>query len=221
MSIQKVNKKVKVYGYDETKQNRERLMEILRDRMTNHKAKIISPIIYNELVTLEVKKNGRIEHSANAHDDQIFSWLLALYVWYEGKDLMERFGLQKQTISCDDDETIEMGISESMSDLSSAMNIEEDEIAQEINQFINSSKSMSYNQWLEAQQRENQLADEELKRDPRTRAAWAKHNHVDINELGNNNIYTIPNKVFDSFYMDDEEQKSELQKQFDKITYLR
>ena len=221
MAIQKVTKKVKVYGYDETKQNRERLMEILRDRMTNHKAKVISPIIYNELVTLEVKKNGRIEHSVNGHDDQIFSWLLALYIWYEGKDLMERFGLQKQTISCDDDETIEMGISEEMANLSSAMNIEEDEIAADINKFFDSSKSMSYRQWQEQQQRENLLADEELKRNPRTREAWAKHNHVDPKELGDNTIYTIPNKVFDSFYLGEEEPKSELQKQFDKITYLR
>ena len=140
LSIQKVSKKVKVYGYDETKQNREKLMEILRDRMQSHKAKIISPIIYNELVTLEVKKNGRIEHSTNGHDDQIFSWLLALYVWYEGKDLMERFGLQKQTITCDDDETIELGISENMSDLTAAMSIDEDEIAMDTDKFFKESK---------------------------------------------------------------------------------
>ena len=100
MSIQKITKKVKVYGFDETKASRELLMGILRDRMDNHKAKFISPIIYNELCTLEVKKNGRIEHASNAHDDQIFSYLLALYIWYEGKDLMERFGLQKQGSAC-------------------------------------------------------------------------------------------------------------------------
>lgn len=56
MSIQKITKKVKVYGFDETKASRELLMGILRDRMDNHKAKFISPIIYNELCTLEVKK---------------------------------------------------------------------------------------------------------------------------------------------------------------------
>lgn len=221
LSIQKVSKKVKVYGYDETKQNREKLMEILRDRMQSHKAKIISPIIYNELVTLEVKKNGRIEHSTNGHDDQIFSWLLALYVWYEGKDLMERFGLQKQTITCDDDETIELGISENMSDLTAAMSIDEDEIAMDTDKFFKESKSISYNQWLEQQQKENRLADEELKRDPRTRQAWANHNHIDSNELGDGQVYTIPNKVFDSFYMGEEEPVSELQQAFDKITDLR
>ena len=165
LSIQKVSKKVKVYGYDETKQNREKLMEILRDRMQSHKAKIISPIIYNELVTLEVKKNGRIEHSTNGHDDQIFSWLLALYVWYEGKDLMERFGLQKQTITCDDDETIELGISENMSDLTAAMSIDEDEIAMDTDKFFKESKSISYNQWLKKKQKELFILTDKLQKD--------------------------------------------------------
>lgn len=55
-TVQRVTKKVKVYGFDETKQSRELLMGILRDRMENHKAKFISPIIYNELCTLEVKR---------------------------------------------------------------------------------------------------------------------------------------------------------------------
>ena len=70
--MQKVTRKVREYGFTETKASRELLMGILRDRMDNHKAKFISPIIYSELCTLEVKKNGRIEHSSNAHDDQIF-----------------------------------------------------------------------------------------------------------------------------------------------------
>ena len=83
--------KTKVFGLDETKQTRDLLMEILRDRMDNHKAKFISPIIFNELTTLEVKKNGRIEHSANAHDDQIFSYLLALGPEYQREKETEKY----------------------------------------------------------------------------------------------------------------------------------
>ena len=45
---------VKVYGSDNTKENRKRLMEILSERMRYHKDKFNSEIIYNELTQLEV-----------------------------------------------------------------------------------------------------------------------------------------------------------------------
>lgn len=104
----KKSQKVKVYGLDNTRDTRELLMEILRDRMRLHKDKFVSPILYKELKTLEVKKNGRIEHVSTGHDDQVFSYLMALYVWCYGKDLMERWGLQKGTLKTDED--LEEGI---------------------------------------------------------------------------------------------------------------
>lgn len=214
-----MTKKVKVYGFDETKTSRELLMGILRDRMDNHKAKFISPIIYSELCTLEVKKNGRIEHSNNAHDDQIFSYLLALYMWYEGKDLMERYGLQKGTISTDEDLTVEMGLGENLEDISSEMAIEDDEILVDTKEFIKSSQSKSYNEWLKEQQEENMKADEQLRTDPRTRKAWYAHNHLEDDGAGVG-IYKIPDNVFNSFY-DEEKPKSKLQEEFDSINELR
>lgn len=218
MTVNKHKERVKIYGFDETKANRELLMEILRDRMDNHKAKFISPIIYNELCTLEVKKNGRIEHSTTAHDDQVFSYLLALYIWYEGKDLMERFGLQKSTISTDEDQTVERFIEDNLTDISADMKIDGDPIAEQNKEFF-SKKSMSYMAWLETQQRENFKADEMLRNDPRSRDAWYKHNH--IADDGNNTVglVTIPDDVF---RMDMEGAiKSDIQRQFDAITELR
>ena len=47
-AVQKRKQKVKVYGFDETKNSRNLLMEILRDRMDNHKARFIANIIYEE-----------------------------------------------------------------------------------------------------------------------------------------------------------------------------
>ena len=91
----KKTQKQRVYGFDETKSSRELLMEILRDRMENYKSKFISPIIYGELTTLETKKNGRIEHSDNAHDDQIFSYLMALYVCMKEKTLWKHLVWKK------------------------------------------------------------------------------------------------------------------------------
>lgn len=73
--IVRKTQKMKVYGSDSTHNDRDALMEILRERVAYHKDKIISKTIYDELCGLQVKKNGRIEHSDNTHDDQVFSWL--------------------------------------------------------------------------------------------------------------------------------------------------
>ena len=79
---QKVRKKV--YGTNSDHRVRQILIDILLERVENHKDKIISPIIYEELLGMEIKRNGKVEHSNSTHDDQVFSMLLALYVWYEG-----------------------------------------------------------------------------------------------------------------------------------------
>ena len=217
--VQKMTRKVKVYGFDETKRSRELLMGILRDRMDNHKAKFISPILYNELCTLEVKKNGKIEHSANAHDDQIFSYLMALYIWYEGEDLMERYGLQKSVLHTDDDESVEMGISENLEDIAKNMEVEEDPEIEKINQFFASAKSVSYSDWMQQQQAENLRADEEIRNNPRFRKAWYAQNHVGDDNMQANVLFTIPNSMF---MMDEEETpKSDIQRAFDSITDIR
>jgi hypothetical protein len=95
--------RVKEYGLNSTMQVRKLLIDILIERVENHKDKIISPIIYNELLGMEIKRNGKVEHSASTHDDQIFSMLMALYVWYEGTNLAERYGIRKASIKTDDD----------------------------------------------------------------------------------------------------------------------
>ena len=95
--------RTKVYGLTSTKAIRQLLIDILLERVENHKDKIISPIIYNELLGMEIKRNGKIEHSASTHDDQVFSMLMALYMWYEGTNMAERFGLRKTSIKTDDE----------------------------------------------------------------------------------------------------------------------
>ena len=95
--------RTKVYGLTSTKSIRQLLIDILLERVENHKDKIISPIIYNELLGMEIKRNGKIEHSASTHDDQVFSMLMALYMWYEGVNMGERFGMKKTSIKTDED----------------------------------------------------------------------------------------------------------------------
>ena len=69
--------RTKVYGLNSTKSVRQELIDILIDRAENHKDKFISPIIYNEMLGMEIKKNGKVEHSNSTHDDQVFSMLMA------------------------------------------------------------------------------------------------------------------------------------------------
>ena len=109
---EKVKRKVRVYGLDSTKDVRERLIEILYERVRYHKDKFIAKILLDEMRSMQVKKNGKIEHSDQTHDDQVFSYLLALYVWYDGQDLMDNWRIQKTTIRTDEEDIDEESIIE-------------------------------------------------------------------------------------------------------------
>ena len=224
--IQKLTKKVKVYGFDETKASREGLMEILRDRMDNHKGKFISPIIYDELKTLEVKKNGRIEHANNAHDDQVFSYLLALYVWYEGKNLMENFGLQKGSIYSDEEESSEYSIHEDYETISGeidrAVTDEENIVESQLN-YLKSDRSILYEEWLEQSRKEDEEALKMLLKNKIARKAYMKKYNMSEDEIDDGSLFfTIPNDIFDDIYSDGmNRMENSLQKQFDSIQDIR
>ena len=102
----KKSQKVRVYGLDSTRDIRARLIEILQERVRYHKDKFVAPIILDEMKHMVVKKSGKVEHSDNSHDDQVFSYLMALYVWYDGKNLAENFHIIKNTIKTDTEEEL-------------------------------------------------------------------------------------------------------------------
>ena len=150
--------KTKIYGLDSTGKVREMLMEILRQRMELHKDKFISPIIYNELETLEVKKNGRIEHTSTGHDDQIFSYLMALYVWYEGKDIMERWGVEKHVLKTDQDlDEAVVQIEDKYADLELDVDAETNEMVQQQLNAVQD-KSVLYHEWVERERQKDDMA---------------------------------------------------------------
>ena len=213
----------KCFGFDETRDSRQLLMEILKERMEKHKAKFISPIIFDELTTLEVKRNGRIEHADNAHDDQIFSYLLALYVWYEGKNLMQNFGLDKGTLYTDDADEEYLGLDETYRDIVNEIEMEEDEDLQQQLNFLSSDKSVSFKQWQDQEFLKDQEALNNLLKNKVTRRAYARQNHVEEESLNNEHSFTtLPNSVF--YMMDTDENqdtRSNLQKEFDSIIDLR
>lgn len=109
MTSHGVNKRkalVKRYGLNTNAEIRSRLIEILYERVNYHKDKFICPTLYEEMSGMQVKRNGKVEHSDHTHDDQVFSYLMALYVWYEGRNIMENWNIMKNTIRTDTDEEL-------------------------------------------------------------------------------------------------------------------
>ena len=153
----KRKQKVKVYGFDNTPKSRELLMEILKERMEYHKDKFVSKQIYEELIGLEYKKNGRIDHSSNTHDDQIFSYLLALYVWYYGVDIRERYGIQKNNLVTDQDSIDEVvTFEEKKESILDDMGLIDTPIDTQLKE-MHKAKGMLYHEW-EAKEKEKDEA---------------------------------------------------------------
>ena len=198
----KRTQKCKVYGFDETKNSRDLLMQILRERVDNHKSKFLSPKILAELRTLEYKKNGRIEHTSQGHDDQIFSYLMAMYVWYEGKELTERFGLQKVTIHTDDDDDDRIDIDNNYTDISESIN-ENSDMVQEQLEILNSNKAIMYDEWRAQEKAKDQEALNRLLHTKVGQQAWIEKYHIDPDDLPTiGQAFSIPQDVFDDYYDD-------------------
>lgn len=69
--MNKNHRRVRVYGLDSTKNVRARLIEILMERVMYHKDKFIAPILHEEMKAMQVKKNGKVEHSDQSHDEAL------------------------------------------------------------------------------------------------------------------------------------------------------
>lgn len=207
--IKRPTQLVKEYGTTSNHKTRERLIEILHERVNYHKDKFVAPILHSELVTLEVKKNGRTEHSSNAHDDQLFSYLWALYVWYDGQEVMTRFGLKKTELETDQENLksfITYEDAYKTIQIPTTVNTEVDDIVNQQMEVINSNKSMSFKEFENKQSEENEKALQEVLKNPRSREAYLKQNHLDpeqFNENYNQGLYTISNEFFQNLYNDD------------------
>lgn len=198
----KKTQKVKVYGLDSTKSIRDLLMEILRERMEYHKDKFVSPIIYQELEGLEIKKGDRIEHSANSHDDQIFSWLMALYIWYYGKDLADKFGLMKSTIKTDQelDEAV-LNIEEKYSNILEEISILDNTEIKDQLDILSETPIIMFNDWEKSEMEKDNESLQRLLSTKVGREAYAKDFHRNITDV-ESGITTIPLSVFNDYYKD-------------------
>lgn len=209
-NISKYKEKRRVFGFNNTGSSRETLMEILRQRMLYHKDKFISPRILQELKTLEVKPSGRIDHSTNGHDDQIFSYLLAMYVWCYGENLAQIWNVNRGSIKTDEDLTeciTQVGGVGGYADITQELiSIENENDQAHVSQQLSAIKdnTMSHNQWKNKVAQEDQSALMELlKNNEAARNAYASKYNKPIEEVNmeyKNNNYTISNKVFEDFY---------------------
>lgn len=83
----KETKEVRVYGIDTTVKSREFMVkEILNMIVDERPELIISENIFNEIKTLERKKNGKIEHKDGTHDDCLMSYLIGMYMILYGNN---------------------------------------------------------------------------------------------------------------------------------------
>lgn len=207
-NIIRKTQKTKVYGLDSSKNVRELLIQILRERMTYHKDKFISKLIYEELIGLEVKRNGKIEHSNTTHDDLIFSYLMALYVWYEGKNLRETFGIEKGSIKTEDDidETL-FGFDENIGNISEEILELDSSTHSELHQqlkVLDKAKGILFNDWLKQEEKKDQEALDKFLSTRLGRETYSRQYNIPIEELQQPNR-NIPDSVYLGFNDDPEE----------------
>lgn len=208
--IVRKKQKTKVYGLDSSKSKRDLLIQILRERMENHKDKFVSPVIYDELKKMEVKRSGKVEHSDNSHDDQVFSYLMAMYVWYEGKDLKERFGIEKTTIKTDEDiDEVVTGIDEAdqtgiVTEIENIQSSNED-IDKTI-KALQAGAGIMFSEFMKREREFDQQSFQLLLQNPAAKASYAQaHNMTEeeVDAIYGNSKKAIPDSVLTDFYKND------------------
>lgn len=205
-AIHRRTQKTKVYGSDSSKSERESLIEILRDRVEYHKDKIISPTIYEELCGMEVKKNGKVEHSSNTHDDQVFSWLWALYVYYHGSDLMNNWGITKRVLRTDADlEEAVTTIQEDKSNTVEAIDLpveNEEEIEEQLKTIKSAAGQKLYEQWMQEEHAKDEAAMQRILSDAGVRKSLGERYGMLMGQAESQVVTTIPTEVFLDFNTD-------------------
>ena len=206
----KKSQRVRVYGLDSTRDIRARLIEILQERVRYHKDKFVAPIILDEMKHMVVKKSGKVEHSDNSHDDQVFSYLMALYVWYDGKNLAENFHIMKNTIKTDtEEELLDNEIDDNLENVESVDNIdgygfndESNEILEAL-EFVESnskfitSEDLKIDQYYEIIKGRNNIfnKNEQLRQKIAEETGLDESNFLDRTSFGQNTVQ-LPTSLF-------------------------
>ena len=208
-SVRRRTRRVKVYGATSSHTKRNQLIELLHQRVQHHRDKFNTKEIYDELCTMVVKPNGKTEHADDAHDDLVFSYLWALYVFYHGEELATRYHLMKTEIYTDDhyDETSYSLEEEYMEgkDIDPSV-FRTDDVTSEIIdsqiEIFNKTKTITFEDLYKRQLNDDAKALNNIKKTPYGREAISKAYHIPLdhlekeNKLGYVNILDDINKDF-------------------------
>lgn len=195
----------KVYGVDNSKDVRERLMDLLTDRVRDHYDKFISPILLEELKNLELKKTGRIDHSANSHDDGLFSYLYSIYPLYYGKNVRENWHIDIPTLRTADDEAQEIfqdyTATESIGIVKDIENLDNDDMIKD--QLSKLDKTKLYQQFLAEQKAENDRAMDEILKTQAGRDAYARQYNINKDQMGVDESSYDMLSIINNFYSEE------------------
>ena len=214
--IVRKTRKTKVYGLHSTKDVRDNLIELLNERMRHHKDKFISPTLYQELRGLEIKKNGKCEHSDLTHDDQIFSYLMAMYVWYEGKNLRENFGIQKMGIKTEDsvDDIVELEGAEDVGDITEQITYltkeGNDKFEMQLGE-MQKAKGLLFSEFVNKQRAEEEERLKALLQNPAIKKAYADQYGVDPETITTQDgVFGMQEQLPSSLFLDFNKPQEEL-----------
>ena len=155
---------------------------------------------------MEIKKNGKVEHSINSHDDGIFSWLWALYMYYSGSDLKTNWGIERRVLKTDADlEEAVFGIDDNKEDIIQDIDLIEDEQVEEQLKTIKATSAVLYEDWVKSEHEKDEQAMQKILATKLGRMAYQQKYNAVLTE-DQTRITTIPDEVFNPAYgLDDDE----------------
>ena len=99
-----VNKK---YGTFLSKKVRDAMIQLLFKHINECKELLTTAYLVDDICKLVRTSTGRIEAAQNAHDDSLFSYLHAIYLYYTG-DNLSTFGIDNSFLNTVDDPNLEV-----------------------------------------------------------------------------------------------------------------
>lgn len=221
--------KVKVYGFDSSKNARAELYDLVNDRVSYHKDKVIDPRIHEELCALRMDVKGRIDHPVGGHDDLVIAWALALFVLYRGGDIANEFGITRHQYKTDADLDEEIyDIQRDAEVISDKLEIVENDAQTEdqISYLKSGAGSTSFDEWAKAEFAKEQEAMRKILSTKDGREAYMRTYHLDNGDFGEETVVPIPQSVFTDFYNENNQLeqgigKGNLFAQFMKVANAR
>lgn len=203
--VHRTNQKVKVYGFDSSKNNRAELFDLVNDRVEYHKDKVIEPRIHEELCALRMDPKGRIDHPVGGHDDLVIAWALALYVLYRGGDIANDFGITRHMIKTDaqvDEELYDVTRDAEVIDTSISVVDNSAEVEEQLKALDSTPGKMSYEEWMKSEFEAEKRATEKILATKTGREGYIRTYNLDPTSVGEDPFYKVPNEVFTDFYSD-------------------